>query len=77
MKKLKYLRHSRNLTQQKLAVKSGVSQSYINELENGKKKNPSTLVITKLARALNATVSDLLDDEDSWQVKENGIHMAI
>ncbi len=63
MKKLRNARKSRKLTQSGLARLSGVSQPYINELENGKKINPSILVLVKLAKAMGITVSELLDDE--------------
>lgn len=62
MKKIKFLRNSKNMTQQQLSRKSGVSQAYINELENGKKSNPSINVISKLAEALGVSAKDLLDD---------------
>jgi len=63
MRNLRKLRLQRKLTQKGLSIKSGVSQAYINELENGKKINPSVFILSKLALALDTTVSELLDDE--------------
>ncbi len=63
MKKLREIRHQNGLTQKELACRSGVSQPYINELENGKKVNPSIIILGKLANALGVTVSELLDDD--------------
>ena len=63
MDKLRELRIENRLTQTELAKRSGVSQPYINELENGKKVNPSIIILGKLANALGAKVSELLDDD--------------
>lgn len=62
MNKLKALRLKRNFTQAQLAQKTGISQAYINELESGKKTNPSSTVLNKLSRALEVHISELLDD---------------
>jgi len=51
------------MTQQQLANLSGISQSYINELERGKKKNPSKKTLDKLAKGLEVSVSDILFEE--------------
>lgn len=63
MNKIKFYRILRNMTQQQLANLSGVSQSYINELERGKKKNPSKLTLDKIAKGLEVSISDILIDE--------------
>lgn len=63
MEKLRKLRIKCNLTQTELSKRSGVSQPYINELENGKKVNPSIIILAKLANALGTRVSELLDDD--------------
>jgi len=62
MNNLKAKRLSKKLTQKQLAQKTGLSQSYINELENGRKSNPSATVIFKLADALDVPVSEILDE---------------
>jgi len=51
-------------TQAYLAEKSGVSQTYISELE-AYKKNPTIPIVKKLAAALEITVAELLEDEDN------------
>jgi len=61
--KLKILREKRHLTQSQLAQKSGVSQGYISELENGKKQNPSAKKLKKLSKVLGIALADLLDDD--------------
>jgi transcriptional regulator with XRE-family HTH domain len=60
--KLKAIREAKGLTQTELAKRANLTQPFISELENGIKKNPSYLVIQKLARALGVKPSDLLDD---------------
>lgn len=62
MKKLQHYREQRNWSQTRLAEKSGVSQTYISELEAGKKQ-PTIPIIKKLAAALGVTVQELLDDK--------------
>ena len=62
MNKIRAARISQRLTQQQLSDKSGLSQSYINELENGRKVNPSIVVLDKLASGLNITVADLIEE---------------
>ena len=44
-----------------LAEKSGLSQTYIGELEAGKKQ-PTVRTVNKLAKALGVTVEALIDD---------------
>lgn len=42
------LRDSKDLTQRELSEKTGISNSYLAELENGDKNNPSLKIIKKL-----------------------------
>ncbi|MFS0767099.1 helix-turn-helix domain-containing protein [Peribacillus phoenicis] len=59
---LKELRKSKSLSTHKLAELSGVSQSYISHVENGRKSNvPSTEILKKLARALGVSTFDLIE----------------
>src|SRR5664280_2337777 len=56
---IKGFRESEGITQEGLALKSGLSQGYINQLENGKRKyTQKTLEL--IAEALCVNVSDLL-----------------
>lgn len=59
--KIKILRKKKKLTQKGLAQKTGLSQAYINELENGKKTNPTYEVLQKIAQALEVPISDILE----------------
>jgi transcriptional regulator with XRE-family HTH domain len=77
MKNLKVKRLSNELTQKQLAQKTGLSQSYINELENGRKSNPSMSVVVKLARALGVPVSELLGEEIKGLINSRKEYVAI
>lgn len=68
--KIKSYREKRNFTQTKLAEISGVSQTYISELESNKSQ-PTVAVVVKLAKALGISVDKLLeDDEEPVTVKK-------
>lgn len=59
LKRLKEMRDARGWTQQQLADASGVSQTFISELESCKKQ-PTVSIALKLARALDVDLIDLL-----------------
>lgn len=69
-KNIKILREKKGLSKKKLSELSGVSVSYISELENLKKNSPSIDIIDKLANALDITKGDLLKENDE-QFAEN------
>ena len=58
---IRQLREDQGLSQLALAKKAGVAQGYISALEAGEKKNPSLVILKKLARALDAPVGKLLE----------------
>lgn len=51
----------RNITINRLATLSGITQSTVDNLMKGKTKNPKLKTLHKLATGLNMTVSELLD----------------
>jgi len=57
---IREVRENKNLSQEELAKLSGVSSSHIGFIENGERQ-PTLLVICKLARALNVDVADLYE----------------
>lgn len=59
--KLKELRKKENLTQEKLASMAGISQNHLSQIETGKCM-PALDTAVSIAKALNATVNDLLVD---------------
>ena len=53
------LRLARGLTQEELAFRSKIDLTYMGGIERGE-RNPSLLVIARIARALSADPTDLL-----------------
>lgn len=53
------VRLERGLTQEELSERSGFSQSYISELELGR-RNPTVISLFELAQALGSTPVELL-----------------
>ena len=51
------------MTQQELASRSGVPQSLIADIENGKRLNPTINTAFKLSRVLGCTVEELIVEE--------------
>lgn len=58
-KQLAFLRESKGLSQNKLAIISKVPQSAISEIEAGKRKNPGIFYLQQLAAALGVTLVEL------------------
>lgn len=61
IKRLTELCNERNITTNKLATLSGITQSTVENLMKGKTKNPKLRTLHKLALGLDMTVSELLD----------------
>lgn len=61
IKRLSDLCSEREITINKLANLSGITQSTVDNLMRGKTKNPKLKTLDKLAVGLNMTVSELLD----------------
>lgn len=61
IKRLSDLCSEREITINKLANLSGITQSTVDNLMRGKTKNPKLKTLHKLAVGLNMTVSELLD----------------
>lgn len=60
-KRLKQLCDERKITVNKLATISGVTQSTLEDLINGRTKNPTLKTLHRISIGLNMTVSELLD----------------
>jgi transcriptional regulator with XRE-family HTH domain len=58
--KIKRLRAAREMTQERLAEKTGLTRVHIARLESGN-HDPTLSTLMKLAKALKVTVSDLLE----------------
>lgn len=69
MNQLKMIRQSKNLSQSKLAEKSGVKVRIIQYYEQGYKdiNTAAALTVYKLAQALDCTVEDLIEKEKTGE----------
>ena len=54
-------RRERNWSQRDLAAASGISNAEVSRLEAGKRKEPSIVVLEKIARALNTPMSEVME----------------
>ncbi len=61
--RLKHWREKKGLTQEALARKADISYNTIIKLETGGIKDPRISTITKLAKALEITIDELLSGE--------------
>jgi len=63
--KIKSLRQEKGLNQQTLAVRAGLTRSYISLLESGKKA-PAVATLAKIAAALGVRVGSLFEDDEAF-----------
>ena len=56
--RIRFLRKEKKMSQLDLAVESDVNRNYICDLERGR-RNPSVLLLNKIAIALNTDLSNL------------------
>jgi transcriptional regulator with XRE-family HTH domain len=61
--KLREQRLRRRWSLRKLSIFSGIAHGYLSELERGKYKNPSVLVLCRIAKALGCKIDDLIECE--------------
>lgn len=59
---IREIRENKNITAYKLAKDTNMSLSYLTELENNKKCNPTMSVLSKIASALDVNVKDLFEE---------------
>ena len=64
-----YLIKERNITINKLATLSGLTQSTVEDIASGKSKNPKLKTLHRLAIGLNMTISELLDFPEMNETK--------
>jgi len=69
---LRRLRAKRDLTQEEFANDAGFDRGYISGVERGV-RNPSVLVLARIAAALDADVADLLnrDKAETFMAEKN------
>lgn len=60
-KNVRKLRQQRGITQEKLAFEAEIDLTYVGGIERGK-RNPSLLVMARIAKALSVPLTKLLQD---------------
>jgi len=66
LNRIKEFRKKKKLSIYKLAESTGLTASYISNLENGHKTNPTKDVMEKIAAALGQTVPKIFYPEKEW-----------
>ena len=71
---IKLLRRSKNITLYKLSQVTGISRTYLRELENNNVFNPTMKILNKIANALDVTIKDLFYyDNDVNKLKRRNV----
>ncbi|MDD5793940.1 helix-turn-helix domain-containing protein [Clostridium sp. HCP1S3_B4] len=68
--RIKSRRNELKMTVKQLAEKTGLTPAYISQLENGKRENPSTEVMDKIANALYVSIDYLLNKSENKELKK-------
>lgn len=68
--RISYLRKQVNWSQEELAFRSNIHKNYLSDLENGR-RNPSLLVLTKIAKAFNISIALLFKGLEIFDDKIN------
>ena len=74
---IKNIRERKNLTIYKLSKITGINRSYLTQLENNKKFNPSLKTMYSIARALEVKVDDLFYSELDIETLRDEMHSRI
>lgn len=74
---IKNVRESKNITLYRLMKLTGLSYSYLSELENNKVFNPSLNTMYSIANALNVKVDDLFYSELDLEKLREEMHNRI
>jgi transcriptional regulator with XRE-family HTH domain len=61
--RLKQLRNRRGYSQERLAHLAGLDRTYVSQAEQGR-RNTTLITMQKLAKALDVTLGDLVNDPD-------------
>lgn len=64
MKNLRKIRRARDMTQQDLARKLGVTQATVALWESGK-TNPTVPMLPRIAKELNCTIDELISEKEA------------
>ena len=56
---IRTIRQEQGLSQKEVAVAAGVDQSYLSMIESGRRRNPGTLIVARLAQVLDVSIDEL------------------
>lgn len=56
---IRKIRENRNISIRKLALLTNISKTYLNDLENNKRANPTLDILFKISNALEVNIKDL------------------
>jgi transcriptional regulator with XRE-family HTH domain len=71
---IRRIREEKNIHQKELAKLANITNEYLNRIEKGKNKNPSTKVLKSIAEALNIPVENLYKED---KVEKTSIEEAL
>lgn len=74
---IKELRKIKNITLKELKEDTGLSISYLSELENNKVKNPSLFVIVKIAKALDTKLDEIYFASDEINSLKRALNIYV
>ena len=74
--RIKYFREKKGMTVNKLATTAGISQSFLREVELGKKR-PTVETVSLLCGALCISLKEFFDDGTPSQLSGDGLEEAI
>lgn len=73
-KRIKELRKKKGISLTELAARSGVSKSYLSNIERDLKKNPSIDVLLKISSVLNVDPYEVIRTKDSLLLDDEWNH---
>lgn len=74
--RIKYFRSQKQYSVNKLANLAGISQSYLRDVELGK-KNPTVEIVSYICDALNISICEFFDDQTQAQLSNNTLMSKI
>lgn len=74
---IKQIRESKKVSQYKLSQMTDISRTYIRNLENNKKCNPSLHILSLIADALQVNIKDLFYSELDIKYLRKELHRRI
>lgn len=74
---IKDIREKKDINLYRLSKVTGLTRSYLRDLENNKKTNPTLSTLIKIANALNVKVKDLFYERIELESLRNKLHENI